>query len=491
MAYMRKSLKLLLEEYDNCSKIPARFYQYVNKIQSNHRLIILEKRKSYINCHCDNCNRDFSPKGNTLKIIIGETYKCPNCKKELVVKTNRCHKYEFDDYFAILDKYQDKFIIRAFQVKTYFSNGIYDTFTCEYGRQIYDYTFHEIAEVYNDNITSTTSGKWVVYKSFLNNDWKINNSYYHSLGTCYKLFPYNLKKVLQGSKWQYSQLWDFAKHYDYFHVADTIRSMNESFELLVKLKLYNLAIDSTDRFNFKNPREYYSLIKKHLKFCQRYDLNINELRILKNINTENIRIIKKYSEWIRSDLLDEINLSKADRLTDLNEQNVYEYYDYLRMCKKLDYDLKNRNIKYPKDIIQAHDKTMKIYEVKKDKIINKKINKRYKAILNNSFQNKRFIVFPAKNISELIDESNQQLNCVQDYGERIANGECDIYFMRLLENQKKSLVTIEVKNNHIVQKRIKGNDPTTKEQDKFLDMWEKKILKGSRNEKNKCSDVWR
>lgn len=478
MAYMKKSLRILLKEYDKYAKIPTRFNQYVKEIQKNHRLIILEKCRSYVNAHCDNCNKDFTPKGNSLKIMIGYQYKCPCCKRKLVVKTNRCRKYEFDDYFSILDKYQDKFIVRAFQVKTYFWNGQYDTFTCEYGRQIYDDTFKEIAEIYNDNITSTASGKYVAYKSFLNDNWHVNGSYYHTLGKYYKLFPYNLKKVLQGTRWQYSQLWDFTKHFGYFYVADTLCSMNESFELLVKLKLYNLALDSIDRFDFKNPKELNQLIKRHLRFCQRYNLNINELRILKNIDMENIKIIKKYSGWIQKDLLDEIDINKADRLTDLNENNVYEYYDYIRLCKKLNYDLKNKNIKYPKNIRQAHDKAFELYEVKKDKMINKKITKRYNELLINSFQNKEYVIFPAKNISNLIDESNQQGNCVKDYGERIANGECDIYFMRLVSNKDKSLVTIEVKNNTIVQKRIKGNDPTTKEQDKFLDLWERKILKG-------------
>ncbi len=478
MPYMKKELKLLLKEYDNHSKIPARFKQYVNKIQSNHRLIVLDKCRTYFNCHCDNCNKDFLPKGDTLKIIIGQKYKCPYCKKELIVKTNRCHKYEFDDYFAILDKYQDKFIIRAFQVKTYFLNGTYDTFTCEYGRQIYDHTFHEIADVYNDNITSTTSGKWVVYKAFLNDNWRVNCSYYHTLGNCYKLFPYNLKKVLQDTRWQYTQLWDFAKHFDYFYVVNTLHSMNESFELLVKLKLYNLAIDSTDRSDFKNPKEYYPLIKKHLKFCQRYNLNIDELRILKNTDIENIKFIKEYSKFVREELLDEIDLYKADRLTNLNKNNVHEYYDYIRLCKKLNYDLKNRDIKYPKDIIQAHDKTFKLYEVKKDKIINKKIAKRYTEILNNSFQSRKFIIFPAKNINELIDESKQQNNCVKTYAENIASGVCDIYFMRLVSNKNKSLVTVEVRHNRVVQKRTKNNQQTTKDQDKFLDLWERKILKG-------------
>lgn len=41
----------------------------------------------------------------------------------------------------------------------------------------------------------------------------------------------------------------------------------------------------------------------------------------------------------------------------------------------------------------------------------------------------------------------------------------------------KSLVTVEVRNNEVVQQRTKNNNDTTKEQKKFLKKWEKNILR--------------
>ena len=84
----------------------------------------------------------------------------------------------------------------------------------------------------------------------------------------------------------------------------------------------------------------------------------------------------------------------------------------------------------------------------------------------------------------LIDESSQQNNCVRTYADRIASGKCDIYFMRLVSDQNKSLVTIEVKNKKVVQKRTKHNGNTTLEQDKFITNWERKIL----NKESMCND---
>ena len=72
----------------------------------------------------------------------------------------------------------------------------------------------------------------------------------------------------------------------------------------------------------------------------------------------------------------------------------------------------------------------------------------------------KFIILPAPNLKALQDESTQQNNCVRTYAEKYANGICDIYFMRNITEPKKSLVTVEVKNNKIVQSRLKHNaDP--------------------------------
>ena len=44
---------------------------------------------------------------------------------------------------------------------------------------------------------------------------------------------------------------------------------------------------------------------------------------------------------------------------------------------------------------------------------------------------------------------------------------------------KKSLVTVEVKNNKVIQSRIKNNDDPNKNQLAFLNEWEQKVLKGA------------
>lgn len=221
------------------------------------------------------------------------------------------------------------------------------------------------------------------------------------------------------------------------------------------------------------------LSKDYIPFIRKYNLSLNELEVLSYIKEKNIELIKMISKLDNfRDLFGFINFKKAFNLTDLNEDNSIEYNDYLIMIKTMKFDMKNSKYLYPKNIKMAHDKILKEYEIVKSDLVINAVKNRGEELSSYMFEYGKFIIFPAISVESLEDESRQQGNCVRDYAERIAKGTCDIYFMRLRKEKSKSLVTVEVKNNTIVQKRIKGNDPTTKEQDKFLDLWERKILKG-------------
>lgn len=466
--YIKNKYKQLFQNLDSELKLPAKFYKYLSSIYGEQKLII----KSKDICKCPKCNALFNS-----KVKIGNIAKCPKCKHSYIVKSSKIKSFQFKDQFAVLDRYKDYYIIRAFEATTWYSNGSYKNHVCEYGRQIFNDCFNEIIETYNDNVCSTIGGQYIVHKAFMNDNWRISGSYYHSLGNTYRLYYYNLKKLFKNTKWQYSQIWNFAKHYSYFCVSDLLKNICPSFELLVKLKLYNLALDSTDKYDFKNIKNNYQIIKQHLSFIKRNDLNFDELQVLKLTGKENIKIIKKL-KGIDFDYFYKykIDLLRVSKLTDINFKNSYEYRDYLDVATKLKYDLTDKRIKYPANIADAHNKMVDLFEIKKSQKVNKLIKSRYQKIKKYIFKNKKYIVFPTSNINEMFEESEQQNNCVKTYAEKVANGECDIYFMRLVENISNSLVTVEVRNNRVVQKRTKNNETTTSDQDRFLKIWEKEVL---------------
>ena len=86
------------------------------------------------------------------------------------------------------------------------------------------------------------------------------------------------------------------------------------------------------------------------------------------------------------------------------------------------------------------------------------------------------IIFPADTIESMIDEGSQQHNCLRTYISSYSSNICQIYFMREKTVKDKSFVTIEVRNNKIVQARVKYNKEPTAEIMNILKKWEKTLL---------------
>lgn len=297
-----------------------------------------------------------------------------------------------------------------------------------------------------------------------------------------KYYYYNFKELFYNIN-NYSMIWELAKNVDIlnFHEVsyDSLILKKNTSELLTKSKLYNLANNCSKYRKKGNFEEIFGVDRSYLEFMIANNITPDELEILSKVKIKDINIIKYLNKF--GYLLDKI--LKYCKPIDLykyklNPKNIHEYIDYLEFAQKLGFDIKDKKVLYPKNLKQKHDEYMNQIEFNKNKKIDKLIKKRYKKILKNQYATKKYIILPANSINSLIDESKQQNNCVRTYAERIANNQCDIYFMRLIDSQDKSLVTVEVRNNKIVQKRTKNNCITTDDQNKFLNLWEKKILNG-------------
>lgn len=471
--YIKKKDKQLFEKIDKNMFLPKQWKKFINDLKKSHNLIIKTKKEHY----CTYCKQNIY----LSKSKINEYSRCPICHQLLLVKSDRLKQYEFADNFGILEKYKEYYIIRYFEIKTYYSNNSLNSDICEYGRKIFDNEFIELYEIINSHIVSGISYCSISHNGDLfDHDWRYFTSYWKSLGNNLIYYPYNLKQIFKSTKWQYSQLWILAKKEKYFDISYLLKNYLDSVELLIKLGFYKLSL-CPKTFNKKGSFEQrFGISKEYTEYIKHHNLNINQLEILKLIKDKNIKLIKYYAEFIQSDYnffrKNNIDLKLLYKKTNISRDNLYEYKDYIGFAEKLEYDLTNKKILYPKNIEESHDKLLKQYQIKKDKIINSKITKRYKQLIKNTFKTKKYIIFPASSIDSLIDESKQQNNCVKTYAEDYANRKCDIYFMRLINNQEKSLVTIEVKNNKVVQQRIKNNGQTTLKQKKFLEKWELQVL---------------
>lgn len=160
-----------------------------------------------------------------------------------------------------------------------------------------------------------------------------------------------------------------------------------------------------------------------------------------------------------------------------------EIEDYARMMK----DISPKFDKYPRHFLTTHKIATRNYKRLKHEFDEKKFKARINLDMEHTFGDYRFI-YP-KCIQDIKDESVQMSNCVSSYVQRVIDGQCDILFLRRKDSQDKSLVTIEVRNNKIVQALQKYNHPLTSEQKEVVDKWNKWYMnKINKNNANKESE---
>ncbi len=473
MAYIRKKYRELLQYMDDNCHLPKKWDKFVEKQSKYHNLIIKKAEK----CYCTNCKHIFESKKK-----VNEETKCPNCKNKYLIKRSNLKYHEFKDYLALLENVKGKLVVRYFELSTTYNNYNNDYkithSVVEFARDFYG----EIVQTFiNDRVSRGLGNKYIHHYEDAG-IWRMFSSYYELIRSGI-LYPYSLKKILKDTEYKYSMIWELAKHTVYVDIPNLLycAKNNKSFELLVKMKLYNLALKS-NYFENKDLQLQFKSIKQYYPFMKKYNISYNQFEILKIINEPDINKIRYLQRFSASVLNEILNYISVDRLIKYIKQrrgkiDIYLYKDYLKFAKFLDFDLKNNRYAFPKNLKEEHDKLEKQYKVQNEQLINKSIIKRSKELDGNIYKDKKFIIFPAHSYNDLKEESKQQHHCVRSYAEDYAIGTCDIYFLRDIEKQNEALVTVEVKRNAITQSRTKYNKEPSKIQSDFLKKWEKNILR--------------
>lgn len=157
---------------------------------------------------------------------------------------------------------------------------------------------------------------------------------------------------------------------------------------------------------------------------------------------------------------------------------VSEYRDYLDMCAKLDYDMGNSFVLYPKNLREAHDRVARRVKIKADAQLRRDFKTAMGAIsgrLDFEADGMKFLLPTTP--EELAAEGNALHHCVGSYANRVARKECIILFLRRCENLAKPFYTVEVRGRKIIQVHGKGNCDPTPEVNAFMSKWERQVLR--------------
>lgn len=180
------------------------------------------------------------------------------------------------------------------------------------------------------------------------------------------------------------------------------------------------------------------------------------------------KLIEEYGYTAKPLLLYIDQLKTFEALGDISFV-IKELYDYANMMKTIS----PKFDKYPRHFLTTHQIACRNYSRMRkefpEELFKKRINKQYEC----SFGDYIFI-YP-DSTQDIKDEAASQNNCVASYIDKVIDGKCHILFLRKKNKPDESLVTIEVRNNHIVQARRRFNDDVTVEDQKAIDAFNKKF----------------
>ena len=156
---------------------------------------------------------------------------------------------------------------------------------------------------------------------------------------------------------------------------------------------------------------------------------------------------------------------------------VREYADYLDMCEKQHYDLKNSFVLFPKDLQKSHDRVAERIKIKADMKMREDFQAAYKRVkgqLDFEWDGMK-IVYPAS-LDEIITEGHALHHCVGGYVSKVAARKTMILFLRRCEAADKPFYTVEVLNGEVAQVRGIGNCDATPEVNAFMSRWKRQVL---------------
>ena len=146
---------------------------------------------------------------------------------------------------------------------------------------------------------------------------------------------------------------------------------------------------------------------------------------------------------------------------------MQELRDYISMCKGLGV----KPTLYSSYLKQTHDITSRNYNIKVENEKEEVFSDRYKDF--KPYKTEKYIVIAPKETKDLQEEGSRLNHCVASYIKRVIDGQCLIYFLRKQDKEEESLITLEVKDNAIVQVKGSHNRRPSDEERKALEQFAK------------------
>lgn len=483
-----------------------------NTLLKHSRYIFYEyQAKKQVNGFCSYCKTDVlidRPKH-------GSYGTCPACKSRVkflaLGKFHQTNGFINDASFVYFQPTKVGFCAREFRVSRTFRLSYHGD--SAYKNQYND--LHELSRVFYeyDECTGFEQKSSYNYGNFRNTG---EYRFYRDCVTIHQttIYPCNLNKLLKKDS--------RAKHIDYNGIARNCGRLNydrfinypyayKAIENIYKSKLYNIVSDIINSsyntcgnqydLNGTNILKSLLITKDELPELQKFNPCITELQLYQEVKAKekhvDIETLKKFiafnlyvntaTKCLQLGTLHSVTryiTEQSKAYTNSNwstpqREMVGIWLDYIDNAKKLEYDLKDHNKLYPKNLKTEHDIAYKWAQKDAKKILLKtlakiapmhdELEKRF------AFKTKSFLITAPKDSDDLKNEGKLLDHCVYNYAEDVALGKKIILFIRKTSAPDKPLATLELNPNTLELVQCKGfhNDPYPEEKEvyKFVEQW--------------------
>ncbi|MDD3137563.1 MAG: PcfJ domain-containing protein [Lachnospiraceae bacterium] len=482
--------------------IPRDFKKWASKYVDVHQMAILPYGKNKTTKgSCSHCGKETEyDKGQASP---GMTLKCPNCKKEVLVKRinwigrNPQPVKEYTKEIILFQKTEEGFVERHFT--TWKEVGINKEASGMY-EKVRMFLIHGIGYTYY------AKSDWLggIYWDDRNINTMNNIKIYSG-----PIYPKTVSKAMfADTDYKYCPV-DMMISEPGF---EPIRFMKEyikqpQLEMMVKVGLRKLALQicEYDFVKGNKPWELLGLEKKRFNRMRTINGGREELMWMKYEKEKNRSIEDEVIKSLTQNNIRPSDLAFiADRMTELKICNYLKkqcenktrpqlemigtWKDYMSMANRLKMDTTVELIYKPKDLVKAHNEAVKlcggqevakrVAEIASDY---PDIDDIYTIKEKYLFEDEEYAIVVPNRIEDIVYEGRVLGHCLDSsdiYFDRIQRKESYIVFLRRKEDVEKPYYTLEIEPGGVArQKRTTGDKQNAdfKEAKQFIKKWQKEI----------------
>ena len=483
----KEKLQKLMKEVDKTNK-PKHWKKFINENTINHNVILKCGHRAF----CTHCQKYFDKEVN---VHTFQKEKCKWCGNEYYVRNCNIKNCTFLKDIAFLAKASGTIIVRIFEIESKY----------DYKTKKFEQNLQEFARfIPNVGLAINNSVSFFMWNQKVWHNTKIKNWHIYTgirVLNDMPIYPYDYQQIFKDTLFQYAPIEEFKKEYKSYNDFEILEMASlESFELLWKMGLHRLSLNAKD-FNKKGSfAKRFGVPKSFLKFMAENDIDYEEYKILKLLQETNKELINKYRMYDYDYLafMHEQGLLKQPDIVkrfyhnfsllkvickyvplknfleyQKGVKNIHIYADYLEIANKIGFSIKSRKRLFPYQLKAWHDKLSNKLEIMDDMNTQFAVYLRYLELSKYTYEDDKYIIFPAPSVDSIKDEGQQQGNCVATtYLQPYLEKKTEIYFIRNLKETTKSFITLEYNENRVRQKELPHHSINfTKEQLAFIEKW--------------------